>query len=64
MHCHEHGEVSVGICETCGRDICEFCLEEVDFPEEFECPDCGEYGVSLFDEGYGDLSEEEEPSPA
>ena len=62
MQCQEHGEVSVGTCQTCGREVCEVCLEEAKTPEEFECPDCGEYGVALYDEDFGDLSEEQEPS--
>lgn len=62
MDCHEHGEVSVGTCETCGREVCEICLEEAEIPEEFECPDCGEYGVALYDDEFGELSEDGELS--
>jgi hypothetical protein len=50
----------VGTCETCGREVCEICLEEAETLEEFECPDCGEYGVAMYDEDYGGLGEEEE----
>ena len=63
MQCQEHGEVSVGACETCGREVCNLCLEEAEIPEEFECPDCGERGVALYDDDYGDLSEKEEVLP-
>jgi hypothetical protein len=34
-----------------------------EIPEEFECPDCGERGVALYDDGCGDLSEKEEVLP-
>ena len=59
MHCPDHDEVTVGSCETCGREVCELCLEEADSPEEFECPECGEYGVALYDDAdYGEPGEE------
>ena len=57
MQCQEHGEPSVGACETCGREVCWICLEEIEGPGEFECPDCGEYGVAMYDDGTSDLSE-------
>lgn len=59
MHCPDHGELSIGVCPTCGREVCEICLEDVESPEEFECPDCGEYGVALYDDDYGTMEEEE-----
>lgn len=59
MHCPDHDEVAVGSCETCGREVCELCLEEAESPEEFECPECGEYGVALYDDAdYGEPGEE------
>lgn len=59
MRCQEHGELSLGTCETCSREVCDVCLEETDIPGEFECPDCGEYGVAMYDGDSGDLSEKE-----
>lgn len=61
MECPDHNEVSVGCCRTCSREVCEYCLEDIDVPDEFECPDCGEFGVALYDEDYGPLVEEDEP---
>ena len=60
VKCPDHEELSIGVCQTCGREVCEICLQEVESPEEFECPDCGEYGVALHDDEYGDYREEEE----
>ncbi len=60
MRCPDHDELSVAACETCGREVCEICLDEAESPEEFECPECGEYGVAMFDDDYGDLVEDEE----
>ena len=57
MQCQEHGEASVGTCETCGREVCDVCLEEAE-AEEFECPDCGEYGVAMYDDDSGNLRED------
>ena len=55
MHCPDHDDVAVGACETCGREVCELCLEGTDSPEDFECPECGEYSVAMYDEhDYGD----------
>ncbi len=62
MQCPDHDEVSIGSCQTCGREVCEICLEDAEAPEEFECPDCGEIGVTLYDEDYLGLEEEEEES--
>lgn len=60
MQCPDHDEAAVGACETCGREVCELCLEEVDSPEEFECPECGEYGVALYDDAdFGEPDDEE-----
>ncbi len=50
MLCPDHDNVTVGACETCGREVCEICLEEAEFPEDFECPECGEYGVAMYDD--------------
>ena len=59
--CPDHPDSSsVGACETCGREVCDMCLEDVDAPDEFECPDCGEYGVAMYDDGYDQTGEEEE----
>ena len=55
MQCPDHEENSVGSCQTCSREICQICLEELDTPEDFECPECGEYGARLFDTKYTDL---------
>ena len=52
--CLDHGEAGTGACETCGRAVCRRCLEEAESPTEFECPDCGEYGVAMHDEDYGE----------
>jgi predicted RNA-binding Zn-ribbon protein involved in translation (DUF1610 family) len=60
MQCPDHDEVSVGTCQTCGREVCEVCLEEVESPEDFECPDCGEFGVAMYDDEYMGEEEEEE----
>jgi len=50
----------VGACETCGREVCELCLEEVESPDEFECPECGELGVALYDDAdFGEPDDEE-----
>ena len=56
MHCPDHDAVTIGACETCGREVCEVCLEEVETPEDYECPDCGEIGVAVYDayDGAGD----------
>ena len=49
--CPDHeGEPAVGVCLTCGRDVCEACLEDAASPEEFACPSCGAFGAALFDE--------------
>jgi len=55
MQCPEHEEISVGCCLTCLRAVCEICLEELDSAEDFECPECGEYGAKLYDFDYSDL---------
>ena len=35
LFCPDHPEQPViGTCETCGREVCDLCLEEVDAPEE------------------------------
>lgn len=60
MHCPDHDAVTVGACETCGREVCEICLEDAESPEDFECPECGEYGVALYDDDYDDSGESEE----
>jgi hypothetical protein len=40
--------------------VCELCLEEVDAPDEFECPECGEFGIALYDDAdYGEPDDEE-----
>ncbi len=61
--CPDHPEhLAVGTCKSCNREVCETCLEEAMVPEEFECPDCGGYGVAMFDDDYSDLGEPgEEP---
>jgi hypothetical protein len=60
VQCPDHDEVAVGACETCGREVCELCLEEVESPDEFECPECGELGVALYDDAdFGEPDDEE-----
>ena len=39
--CPDHEEISVGSCQTCSREVCEICLEDLDSPGDFECPECG-----------------------
>jgi hypothetical protein len=59
--CPDHPDsTTIGSCQTCGREVCEVCLEDLDTPEEFECPDCGEYGVALFDDAWAPYESEEE----
>jgi len=57
--CPDHDEVTVGACLTCQREVCEYCLEEVDDPAEFECPDCGHLGVAPHDHDYGRILDDE-----
>lgn|GEM_PF-1209191 len=67
MECPDHGRVSVGSCKSCGREVCGICLQEVDDADDFECPDCAEYGVALYDEDCSRWVKEEDsdsgPSP-
>ena len=61
MHCPDHDEVAVGACETCGREVCEICLDKTEYPEDFECPECGEYGVAMYDDHDYEKPAAEEP---
>lgn len=57
--CPDHDdELAIGVCSSCQREVCEVCLEDSPSPDEWECPDCGGYGVVYFDDEF----EEEEPS--
>ena len=59
--CPDHNEeLAVGTCSSCQREVCEVCLEEAGSPDEWECPDCGGYGVDFFDDDYDG---EEDASP-
>lgn len=60
MQCPDHEEISVGSCQTCSREVCEICLEELDAPEDFECPECGEYGAVLYDVEFSDLVDKQD----
>lgn len=62
MYCQDHEELVMGACQTCGREVCDVCLEDVESVEDFECPDCGEYGVETYDADYdfGSYGGEEE----
>ena len=61
--CPDHpDQLAVGTCANCGREVCEVCLEEAFLPEEFECPDCGGYGVSMFDDDQ-ELMDSDEEAP-
>lgn len=64
MECPDHRTVSIGACLACGREVCERCLHGIDDPGTFECPDCGEFGVALFDEDLGHLLDGEPPDEA
>jgi len=59
MLCLNHDRPALGVCPTCGRYVCGLCLDELESPQEYVCPDCGGHGAVLFD---ADLEDEGESS--
>ena len=49
MRCVNHDRPALGLCPTCGRWVCGLCLDELDSPRDYACPDCGGRGAALFD---------------
>lgn len=61
LDCPDHHVLSFGSCRTCGREVCELCLRGAPAPDAFECPDCGERGMIVYDADYSDLVNERSP---
>ncbi len=55
----DHEEIAVGACPTCGHEVCEICLQGSSEPDAFECPECGEAGVVIYDAVPGGARPEE-----